>query len=60
MESRKMVLMNLFTEKQWTQKHREQTFAISGRGRGFENLRELHRNVYMTICKTDNQYEFNA
>ena len=53
-------MKNLFTGQQQRNKHREQTFAISGRGRGFENLRELHRNVYMTICKTDNQYEFNA
>ena len=35
-------------------------FALSGKRREWENLRELHRNVYMTIYKIDNQCEFDA
>ena len=60
MKFRKMVSMILHTGQQRRRRCKEQTFAFSGRGRGWENLRELHRNVYMTICKTDNQCEFNA
>ena len=34
MESRKMVLMNLFAEQQWRCRHREQTYAQGREGRG--------------------------
>ena len=33
MESRKMVLKNLFTGKQWRNRHREQTYGHGERGR---------------------------
>ena len=36
MESRKMVLMNLFAWQQWRNRHREQTYGHSGRGGGRE------------------------
>ena len=36
MESRKMVLMNLFAGQQWRNRHREQTYGHSGRGGGRE------------------------
>ena len=32
MESRKMVLMNLFAGQQWTNRHREQTYELGERG----------------------------
>ena len=32
-ESRKMVLKNLFTEKQWRNRHREETYGNEKRGR---------------------------
>ena len=34
MESRKMVLTNLFAGQQWRNRHREQTYRRGGRGRG--------------------------
>ena len=53
MESRKMVLMNLFTGQQWRCKHREQTYGQGqGRGkRGLDEWREQHGNIYTNICK---------
>ena len=32
MESRKIVLMNLFSGQQWRDRHREQTYGHGGRG----------------------------
>ena len=40
MESRKMVLMNLFTGKEKRHKHREQTCGHSAGRRGWNQLRE--------------------
>ena len=37
MESRKMILMNLFAEQQWRHRHREQTCGHSGEGEGGTN-----------------------
>ena len=38
MESRRMVLMNLFAEQQWRHRHREQTCGIhTGEGEGRTN-----------------------
>ena len=40
MESRKMVLKNLFTEQQWRHRHREQT---DGHGETGERVRHMER-----------------
>ena len=44
MESRKMVLMNLFTGQQWRRRHREQVFIDMGNReggrRGWDEWRE--------------------
>ena len=42
MESRKMVLMNLFAGQQWKCKQREQTCGHSGGRRGWDELRKQH------------------
>ena len=57
METRKMVLMNLFAEQQWRHRHREETFGHSGRSRGWDDLREQYCNIYINICKIDSQWE---
>ena len=44
MESRKMVLMNLFTAQQWRRGHREQTYG-HGRRRGKERVGRVERNM---------------
>ena len=40
MESRKMVLMNLFAGQQWRVRRKEQTFGHSEGRRGWDDLRE--------------------
>ena len=58
MESRKMVLMNLFAGLQRRQRHREQTCRHSeGKEKG-DKLREPHGNIYIIIYKTYSQWEF--
>ena len=42
MESRKIVMMNLFARQQWRNRHREQTY---GHGRGEERLRCVESNM---------------
>ena len=53
MESRKMVLMNLFTGQQWRRRHREQTYGHGRRGTGKERdeWREKCGTVYTAVCK---------
>ena len=49
-----MVLMNLFTGKQWKNRHREQTYRHSGgeEGEG-EMYGESNMETYITTCKID-------
>ena len=58
MESRKMVLMNLFARQQWRNRHREQTYGHGERGREGEMYGESNMETYITICKADSQWEF--
>ena len=58
MESRKMLLMNLFAGHHWRGGKREQTCGYSGGRRGWDELREKHGNMYITMCKTDSQWIF--
>ena len=60
MESIKMVQMNLFSRQQWRLRHNEQTCGHSGRRRGWDELRELHENIYITISKIDSQWEHSV
>ena len=57
MESRKMVLKNLFTGQQWRNRHIEQTYGHGERGEG-EMYEKSNMEIYITICKTDSQREF--
>ena len=58
MESRKMVLKNLFTGQQWRNRHREQTYRHGDRGREVEMYGKSNMETYITICKRDSQWEF--
>ena len=58
MESRKMVLMNLFARQQWRNRHREQTYGHGERGREGEMYGESNMEIYNTVCKIDSQWEF--
>ena len=41
-------------------RYKEQTFGFSGRRQGWNELREWHWNVYITICKICDQCKFDA
>ena len=56
MESRKMVLMNLFAGQQWRNRHREQTYRLrKGEEGGGEMHGKSNLETYITICKVDSQ-----
>ena len=57
MESRKMVLMNIFAGWQWRHRWREQSCEYSEGRRGWGELREYHRNIPIAICKIGSQAE---
>ena len=58
MESRKMVLMNVFARQQW----RNIENRLMNMGRGEERVRygESNMEIYITICKIDSQREFDV
>ena len=49
MEFRKMVMITLYARQQKRQRCIEQTFGLCGRGRGWDDLREWHWNMYDNI-----------
>ena len=58
MESRKMVLKNLFTGHQWRNRHREQTYGHEEWGGEGEMYGKSNMETFTTICKIDSQGEF--
>ena len=58
MESRKMVLKNLFTGQQLGNRHREQTYRHAQRRGAGEMYGKSNMETYITICKIDSQQEF--
>ena len=58
MESRKMVLKNLFTGQQWRNRHKEQTYGHGERGGEGEMYGMSNMETYITTCKIDSQQEF--
>ena len=58
MESRKMVLMNLFAGQQWRSRHRTDLQTWQGEEREGETYGESNMETSITICKTDSQWEF--
>ena len=58
MESRKMVLMNLFAGQQRRYRYKEQTYG-HGHVEGESGTNgEEHGSIYTTICKINSQWEF--
>jgi len=56
MESRKTAMMTILLAGQQRQhRQQEETFGHSGEMRGWDDLREKHLNIYITICRTDSQ-----
>ena len=60
MEFRKMVMMTLYVRRQKRHRYKEQTFGLCGRRWGWDDLREQHWNMYITICEIDDQFKFDA
>ena len=58
MEPRKMVLLNLFARQQW--RNRQNRFRDTGRGGEGEMYGESNTETYITVCKTDSQWEFTV
>ena len=58
MESRKMVLKNLFTGQQWRNRHREQTYGYGERRGEGKMYGESNMETYITTYKIDSQWEF--
>jgi len=58
MESRKMVLKNLFTGQQWRNRHKEQTYGHGERGGEGEMCGKSNMETWITVCKIDSQQEF--
>ena len=50
-----MVLKNLFTEQQWRDREREQTYGRGARGGEDEMYGESNMETYITICKIANR-----
>ena len=44
--------------QQWRHRYREQACGHSEGRKGWDELREQNRNIYITICKIDSQWEF--
>ena len=51
-------MKNLFTGKQWRNRHREQTYEHGERGGEGEMYEKSNMETYITICKIDSQWEF--
>ena len=56
MESRKMVLMHLFTGQQW--RNREQTYGQGEKSAEGEMYGKNNMEIYITICNINSQWEF--
>ena len=58
MESRKMVLKNLFTGEKWRKRHREQTYGHGERGGEGDMYGKNNTETYIPLCKIDSLWEF--
>ena len=59
-DSRKMVVKNLFAGQQWRNRHREQTCGHRERGGEGEMYGRSNMETYISICKIDSQWEFSV
>ena len=57
MKSRKIIPTILHAGQQRRRRHKEQTFGHIGRRTGWDDVREWHWNIYMTVYKIDSQWE---
>ena len=55
-----MVMMILCARQQKRHRYKKQTLGLSGKRWGWDDLKEYHWNMYITIWKTDEQCKFDA
>ena len=60
MESRKMLMKNLFTGQQQRNRHREQTYGHVERRGEDEVYGKNNMETYITIYKIDSQWDFSV
>ena len=60
MEFRKMVMITLYAKQKKRHRCTKQTFGLCGRRRGWDVLREQHRNMYIIYGETDHQPRLDA
>ena len=60
MEFRKMVTITLYAKQKKRHRYAEQSFGLCGRRRGWDDLREHHRNMYIIYSETDHQPRLDA
>ena len=60
MEFRKMVMTTLYARQQKRYRCIEQSFGLCERGRGWDDLREWHWNMYNIIYETSHQSRLDA
>ena len=53
-----MVLKNIFAGHQWRNRHIEYSYGHGERGGEGEMYGKSNMKTYITICKTDSQWEF--
>ena len=60
MESRKLVLKNLFSGQQWRNRHKVQTYGHGERGGESKMYGESDVETYIPKCKIGSQWEFSV
>ena len=55
-----MITITVYARQQKRQRCIEQSYGLCGRGRGWDDLGEWHRNMYNIICETNRQSRFDA
>ena len=60
MEFRKMVMITLYAKQKKRHRCTEQAFGLCGSRRGWDVLREQHRNMYIIKGETDHQPRLDA
>ena len=55
-----MVTITPYARQKKRHRRIEQTFRLYGRRRGWDDLREQHRNMYIIKCETDRQSRSDA
>ena len=58
METKKMVLKNLFAGQQWRNRHKEQTYGHGESGGEGDMYGKSSMETYITVWKTDSPWEF--